>query len=294
MEIAKGHGLGNDYLVVETPTLPFELTPARIIAICDRHTGLGSDGILIADVARRSVAGEREFGLRIWNPDGTEAEKSGNGLRIFAAWLHAHGHVGDEWFGVRLVKDRVRMRVESASGTGIVEVRVEIGRTTFRGADVGFVPQADEALGVRLDLGDAGTAEITTVSLSNPHCVVFVDALERRDFLTRAPRLCTHEAFAAGTNVQFARVAGPRLLEAWIWERGAGETLASGSSSCAVAAAAVRRGFVQPGTFEVRMPGGSTEVTVGDDFAIVLRGPARMVYSATLDPGWLAELTARA
>jgi diaminopimelate epimerase len=145
-------------------------------------------------------------------------------------------------------------------------------------------------LGLDLPLPAGGTAEINTVSLANPHCVVFVDALDRTDFLARAPQLCTHEAFAEGTNVQFARVAGPRLLEAWIWERGAGETLASGSSASAVACAAVRRGFVAPGTFEVRMLGGSVDVEVSDTYDVVLTGPAQIVYRGTVLPetlsGW--------
>jgi diaminopimelate epimerase len=108
---------------------------------------------------------------------------------------------------------------------------------------------------------------------------VFVDALERADFLGRAPALCTHDAFEHGTNVQFARVAdaGARIIDAWIWERGAGETLASGSSSRAVAAATVRRGFAAPGPFTVRMPGGEIEVEVAADFEVRMRGPAEIV-----------------
>jgi diaminopimelate epimerase len=111
---------------------------------------------------------------------------------------------------------------------------------------------------------------------------VFADDLRRSDFLERAPQLCTHAAFAAGTNVQFARVLGPRELEAWIWERGANETQASGSSACAVAAAAVRRGFVEPGQFVVQMQGGSVEVTVSPEFDVELLGPAQIIYEGRL------------
>jgi diaminopimelate epimerase len=122
--------------------------------------------------------------------------------------------------------------------------------------------------------------------------VAFVESLDRADFLSRAPLLCTHAAFAAGTNVQLARVIDATTLEAWIWERGAGETLASGSSACAVAAAAVRRGFVSPGAFEVRMPGGPVEVEIAEDYQVRLRGPAQMVYSGELAPG-VFEVMAR-
>jgi diaminopimelate epimerase len=269
----KGQALGNDYLVVDTAELPAELTRARAVRLCDRHRGAGSDGVLLADLSGRPIA------LRIMNPDGSDAEKSGNGLRIFGAYLFHRGVVQlGEWFDVRLARDTVAMRVEEELDAGAVLVRVEMGRAEFEGALIGFGPEPGEALDHELALPRGGSAAVNTVYLGNPHCVVFVDELVRDDFTTRAPQLCTHDAFAAGTNVQFARVPGPRELEAWIWERGVGETLASGSSACAVAAAAVRRGFADPGQFVVEMPGGSVEVTVREDFGVELLGPAQLVY----------------
>jgi diaminopimelate epimerase len=257
------------------PTSPRRSAHEQAIRICDRHRGAGSDGVLVADLTTAPVT------LRIINPDGTDAEKSGNGLRIFGAYLYHHGLVRrDEWFDVRLPRDVVSMRVEAELDAGIVMIRARMGRAAFEGALIGFAPEPGEALGYELELPRGGTAAINTVYLGNPHCVVFLDELERGDFLVRAPQLCTHPAFAAGTNVQFARVVGPRELEAWIWERGAGETLASGSSACAVAAAAVRRGFVQPGQFDVQMEGGHAEITVSPDFDVELLGPAQVVYEA--------------
>jgi diaminopimelate epimerase len=280
----KGQALGNDYFVVDRADLALEFTPELARRLCDRHRGPGSDGVLLCDLAGG------EFVLRIINPDGSPAEKSGNGLRIFAAYLHGRGLVGEDWFKVSLVKDRVRLRVEEVLSGGVLQVRVEMGRASFRGENVGF-EVAGEILGTSLALTGGDTANVHTVSLANPHCVVFVDRLDRADFLARAPQLCTHEAFAAGTNVQFARVVDETALEAWIWERGAGETLASGSSACAVAAAAVRRGFVRAGTLEVRMPGGNVEVEVDAAYDIKLRGPAQMVYSGEVRSevvdGWL-------
>ena len=215
------------------------------------------------------------------NPDGTDAEKSGNGLRIFGAYLYHRGLVRkDDWFDVRLPRDTVSMRVEHELDAGAVMIRARMGRAQFEGRLIAFEPEPGVALDFELPLPRGGTAAVNTVYLGNPHCVVFVDELERGDFLARAPQLCTHAAFGAGTNVQFARVVGPRELEVWIWERGAGETLASGSSACAVAAAAVRRGFVQPGQFDVQMPGGHAEITVGQDYDIELLGPAQVVYEA--------------
>ena len=288
MEIWKGEALGNDYLVVERAVLPWPLTPARCAAICDRHTGIGGDGILIADTASPG------FALRILNPDGSEAEKSGNGLRIFAAWLQGGGLVRDAWFTVRLVRDSVRMRVEGRRADGALDVRVEMGIASFVGADAGFIAAgvgpADEVLGRPLALPGGATAVINTVSLANPHCVVFADVLDPADFLARAPLLCTHEAFTAGTNVQFAAVRPPDAIELLIWERGVGETLASGTSACASTAVAVRRGLLRPGRIDVRMPGGTAEVDVSDSYAVRLRGPARIVFRAELTHETVARL----
>lgn len=273
----KGQALGNDYFVMDKAELPVPLTAERAVLLCDRHRGAGSDGILLADLTADPVH------LRIVNPDGTEAEKSGNGLRIFGAYMYGRGLAKlNEWFSVRLARDVVSMRVEDELDAGAVLIRVQMGPASFRGEDVGFVPEAGEVLEHELSLPDGGSASINTVSLGNPHCVVFVDNLSRGDFLARAPQLCRHAAFPAGTNVQFARVIGPRELEALIWERGANETLASGSSACAVASAAVRRGFVEAGQFVVQMEGGSVEVTVSEDYQVELLGPAQIVYEARL------------
>ena len=275
----KGQALGNDYFVMDRAELPVPLTAERAVLLCDRHRGPGSDGVLLADLTADPVH------LRIVNPDGTEAEKSGNGLRIFGAYMYGRGLAKlNEWFSVRLARDVVSMRVEEELEAGAVLVRVQMGPASFRGEDVGFVPEAGEVLEHELGLPDGGSASINTVSLGNPHCVVFVDNLSRGDFLARAPQLCRHAAFPAGTNVQFARVIGPRELEALIWERGANETLASGSSACAVASAAVRRGFVEPGRFVVQMEGGSVEVAVSEDYEVELLGPAQIVYEARLLP----------
>ncbi len=278
LRLSKGHGLGNDYLVADAATLPFPLTPARIRAICDRHCGVGSDGILLADVAASPLV------LRIFNPDGTEAEKSGNGLRIFAAWLHGHGLVAGEPFQVRLPKDEVTLQVMGALEGGALDIVADMGPADFTGEAAGFAPEPGVALGFRLRVGDEVLA-INPLSLGNPHCVVFLDHLRREDFLRRGPLLATHPTFPAGTNVQFARSIAPDRLEAWIWERGAGETLASGSSACAVAAAAVRLGMARPGEIRIEMRGGTALVRVTEDYQLRLRAPAQIVFECELTAG---------
>jgi diaminopimelate epimerase len=282
----KGHGLGNDYIALEMNGLPFNLTPPAVRLICDRHTGVGSDGIL-----GRTSSSAADFGLRIFNPDGSEAEKSGNGLRIFAAYLLGRGEVqAGRAFSVETPGGVVGMTVVGALGSGVWMVEAEMGTATFRSADVGLEgPDREvdqEAL--QLEAGDA--VLVNTVSVGNPHCVVFVDEVDVEDLRRRAPQISTHPAFARGTNVQFAVPVEPGAVEAWVWERGAGETRASGSSACAVAAAAVRRGMVSERRVEVRMPGGALHVEVRDDFSLLLRGPVEDVYRGTLTDGMIARL----
>ena len=277
LPFAKGHGLGNDYIVLDAAALPWPLTPPRVRRICDRHRGIGSDGILLGHLD------ERPFRLEIFNPDGTGAEKSGNGLRIFGAFLHRRGLVatGDA-FAVRLPRDSVSMTVEAAPPTGILDIIVDMGPADFRGQAAGFNPVPGEALRTPLELPDGEVLEVNPVSLANPHCVVFIDAFDRADFLRRGPQLASHAAFPAGTNVQLARVLGPDRLQAWIWERGAGETQASGSSACAVASVARRLGLVSGENFTVEMEGGSVRVRVGEDWQVRLRGEVEMVMEGAL------------
>lgn len=280
MEFWKGHALGNDYIVLDrTGAEPPAVSLIR--SLCDRHRGVGSDGVLVADLGRDPV------GLRIFNPDGSEAEKSGNGLRIFGAWLHGQGHVGaDAPFRVALPGETVEMRVESAPATGPLTLRVAMGRASFRAGDIPFTAVSADAQvqGEPLRIGDE-TVEIHLVSLGNPHCVVFVDTLERDAFLRRGPAIQAHPAFERGVNVQIARRAGPGILEAWIWERGAGETLASGSSACAVAVAALRAGIIEERDLEVRMPGGAVRVQVDEEWRVRLTGEAGVVFSGRVGEG---------
>jgi len=282
----KGHGLGNDYIALAMEGLGFELTPPAVRLLCDRHTGVGSDGILA-----RVPSSAADFGVRIFNPDGSEAEKSGNGLRIFAAYLLEQGEVDERApFTVETPGGIVRMEVLQVSGDGVLSVEVEMGTATFRSADVGLPGPDRETEDEPLELASGDVVRINTVSIGNPHCVVFADELDLDDLRRRAPQISTHSNFERGVNVQFAVPMEPDGVEAWVWERGAGETRASGSSACAVAAAAVRRGMVSERQVAVRMPGGTLHVHVGDDWSLVLRGPVESVYRGTLAEGMLRRL----
>jgi len=252
----KYHGLGNDYLVLEDAG-GVQLTPARVVRICDRHTGVGSDGIL-----EPVTAVDADFGLRIWNPDGTTAEKSGNGIRIFARWLVDHRGAKTD-HTISLPNETVRCEV------GEQFITVQMGQATFEPAEI---PCTEALLDTPIEIaGDMLRA--TAVGVGNPHCVVLCrEDLDNLPWRRWGAELETSGRFPNRTNCQFVRPLSRNLVEARIWERGAGETQASGSSSCAVAAAMVRLGHMDE-EVEVRMPGGSLHVTVGPDWALTLRGP---------------------
>lgn len=277
----KGHGLGNDYIALELASLGLELSPMAVRLLCDRHHGVGSDGIL----ARVPATGA-DFGVRIFNPDGTEAEKSGNGLRIFAAYLLEQGDVDAlRPFTVQTAGGTVTMEIQHVSEDGVLSVQVEMGTASFRSADVGLAGPDRETQQEPLELDSGDVVHINTVSVGNPHCVVFQDELDTESLRRRAPQVSTHASFARGVNVQFAVPVEPDAVDAWVWERGAGETRASGSSACAVAAAAVRRGMVSERRVTVRMPGGDLRVDVRDDWSLVLTGPVESVCHGYLSDG---------
>ncbi|MFO7892123.1 MAG: diaminopimelate epimerase [Longimicrobiales bacterium] len=276
MRFWKGHALGNDYLVLDgTGTGP--PAPGVIRGLCDRHRGVGADGVLVADLAADPV------GVRIFNPDGGEAEKSGNGLRIMGAWLRDRGQVGDAPFQVALPGEVVELRVVATRG-GVHTLRVAMGVPSFRAGDIPFTKVDPESEVQGLSLAVAGTPlGIHLVSIGNPHCVVFFDHLEDAAFRRLAPALQAHPAFTAGVNVQFARVRDDTALEARIWERGAGETLASGSSACAVVAAARRSGRIEADAVTVEMPGGPVTVERDDAGGLHLTGEAVVVFEGEIE-----------
>lgn len=273
---AKGHGLGNDYIVMRERDLPGPLDPRSIARICDRNWGVGSDGILLLVPTARA-----EFGLRIFNPDGSEAEKSGNGLRIFAKYLRDHGLATRDAFTVDTPGGVVECQCRLERGR-VSFVTVEMGRATFRAAEVPMHGPDGDAVAVPLRLPDGRTLEVTAVSVGNPHCVVFVDHPDEAQCRAVGPLVETHAAFPRRTNVQLARATARDVVEIQIWERGAGYTLASGSSSCGAASAAVRTGRCDHGRITVRMPGGELAVHVRPDWSLRLEGPVEEVYTGTL------------
>ncbi|HEY3247070.1 MAG TPA: diaminopimelate epimerase [bacterium] len=278
----KSHALGNDYVVVDPAALSFPLTPRAIRLICDRHLGAGSDGILALTPSARA-----DFGLRIYNPDGSEAEKSGNGLRIFARFLHDHGLTPKTAFTVETPGGVVRITLDVRDGD-VRLITVEMGTATFASERIPVAGPPREVVNELIDV-DGRSLTITAVSVGNPHCVVFVPDLLDVDLNTLGPPLEHHPLFPNRTNVQFAEVRSPRRVGILIWERGAGVTMASGSSACAVAAAAVRKGLTGR-DLTIEMPGGNLQVSVAEDWSIRMAGPAVEVFSGTFSDAFLESL----
>ena len=272
----KGNGLGNDYLVMEERDIDFPLGTAAVRWICHRNWGVGSDGILLLVPAWAGA----DFGLRIFNPDGSEAEKSGNGLRIFAKYLWDHGHAKKERFTVETKGGLVECQCHVRDGHVRV-VTVEMGRATFRAREIPMTGDGD-AVGVPLTLDDGTRITATAVSVGNPHCVVFTDRLDETEVRRLGPMIERHTAFPNRTNVQFARRLGADAIEIMIWERGAGWTLASGTSACGAASAAVRNGHCSHGRLRVQMPGGELAIEVRPDWSLALEGPVELVCTGTL------------
>ena len=268
----KSHGLGNDYIVIDPARVPFAITPEAVQLICDRHLGVGSDGILLVQPSKGA-----DFGVRIYNPDGSGAEKSGNGIRIFAKYLREHGYTTKESFSIDTAGGRVGVQLGMSDGR-VAEVTADMGTVTF---------DPLESIDV-----DGRRIAVTSVSIGNPHCVVMVDDLTKIDVRALGPRIERHRAFPEKTNVQFAEVLSRSHIAIEIWERGAGYTLASGTSSCVVAAAAHRKGLVDRDV-TVTMPGGELEVTVAESYAIRLRGPVEEVMVGDFSADLLQHLSSR-
>jgi len=282
----RGHGLGNDYIVMDPKELTFKLTPKNIKSVCDRNWGLGSDGILAFVPSKKA-----DFGLRIFNPDGSEAEKSGNGLRIFARYLHATGKTKKKRFTVETKGGLVAIDLHIDRHGDASSVTVEMGQASFKPAALPCTLDVPELIQQSIEAAGR-TLSFTGVSVGNPHCVVFKPAggsWSREDLLKFGPVLENHPMFPRRTNVQLAVPTGPKEIFILIWERGAGETQASGSSSCAAASAAVRLGLVKS-PVTVKMPGGTLNIVVAPDFSLTMKGPVAEVARGSLSASFIRGL----
>lgn len=274
MKFTKYHALGNDYLVLDPRDQDqhFALEAEHIEIICDRHFGIGSDGILFGP----QPSSKASFSLRIFNPDGSEAEKSGNGLRIFCRYLWDCKLVGDDPFSVETKGGIVQAKILN---TGTF-VRVEMGKVSFRSEDIPVAGKPREVLREQITAGDR-TFQFCSATIGNPHCVIPLDDISPSLAKQYGPLLENHVVFPNRTNVQFLKVLDRKNIRIEIWERGAGYTLASGSSSCASAAVARKLGMCDA-QITVHMPGGNIEISIDDEFRVTMTGPVTRVADGNL------------
>ncbi|MBD2449922.1 diaminopimelate epimerase [Nostoc sp. FACHB-152] len=272
MKFYKYHALGNDYLVINPQDLSFPLTPEQIKIICHRNFGIGSDGILLGPLASEKA----QFALRIFNPDGSEAEKSGNGLRIFSRYLWDKGLVNEAPFSIETVGGVVQSVIKDGGRT----VQVEMGRVSFWSNDIPVVGDRREVIQEQINLDDA-TFTFCAATIGNPHCVIPLAEVDAAIAKKYGPILETHPLFPNRTNVQFMQVLNRNTIKIEIWERGAGYTLASGSSSSAAAAVAHKLGLCDS-SITVQMPGGEILIQIKDDFNISMTGSVTKVAQGEL------------
>jgi diaminopimelate epimerase len=272
MRFFKYHALGNDYLVINPADVEGDLSTLQVRLICHRNFGVGSDGILLGPLKAEGA----HFGLRIFNPDGSEAEKSGNGLRIFSRYLWDHGMVQEEPFTVLTPGGTVESRVHPGGRF----VTVEMGQVSFDSSRIPVLGEGREVLNETLVIqGEA--LRFCAATIGNPHCVVLRDEVSEEEARKFGPSIETHSLFPNRTNVQFMKVLDRGNIQIEIWERGAGYTLASGSSSSAAAAVAHRLGLCD-GAITVHMPGGDLNIKVSEDFSVLMTGPVTKVSEGTL------------
>ncbi len=283
-QFVKSHALGNDYIVLDETQLSRPLTPEAVRRICDVHYGVGSDGILLLTAGNGA-----EFGVRIFNPDGGEAEKSGNGLRILAKFLYDHGYTNEPNFTVSTPGGMVRARLHLDQGR-VAAICADMGRATFVSSEIPVAGPRREVVRESLAVEDRRLT-VTAVSVGNPHCVIFTDTLDPDEVRRLGPTIEHHPSFPNRINVQFAKVLGGDRVSILIWERGAGYTLASGTSSCAVAAAGVKNGLTDR-RVTIESPGGELSVSVAENWDLTLTGPASEIACGTLSQDLLRSLPA--
>ncbi|WP_457622510.1 diaminopimelate epimerase [Persephonella sp.] len=271
----KSHGLGNEYIVLDEDNIDFSLDIKSIKILCDVHFGIGSDGVLLKVPSEKA-----DFGLRIFNPDGSEAEKSGNGLRIFCKYLFDHGFTDKKSFTVETKGGIVKAEIEEIINGKAKLITVDIGKATFRTEEIPVNLDKKECIDERIIIEDK-EFKINCVSVGNPHCVIIVDRLDENEVKKYGKLIENFHLFPNRTNVQFVKPVSRDQVEIRIWERGAGYTLASGTSSSAVAAVMVKKGITDR-SINVVMPGGTLRITVDENWEIRMTGEVQEICTGVL------------
>lgn len=279
----KMHGLGNEYIVLDNSNIEFKLTVQAIKRLCNIHFGVGSDGIVL-----KVSSSKADFGFRVYNPDGSEAEKSGNGLRIFCKYLYDNGFTKNKKFSVETLTDIVYAEIVEEKDGKASMIKVDMGKAIFGSRNIPVDSDHPEYIGQMLKVGDR-EYEVNCVSVGNPHCVVIKHDLDEEEIRKYGPMIENHPLFPNRINVQFAKVLSDHDAQILIWERGAGFTLASGSSSCAASSVLVKRGLIK-GDLTMHMQGGTLKIQIDSNWNIAMTGEVRAVAEGIFSPELLEDL----
>jgi len=279
----KSHGLGNDYIVLDKENIDFNLHEKTIRTICDVHYGIGSDGILLKVPSEKA-----DFGLEIYNPDGSQAEKSGNGLRIFCKFLYDYGFTKTKEFTVETKGGVVKAKIEEEKDGRAKVITIDMGKAIFDTSKIPVNINEKECLDYPIKIGNK-EFKINCVSVGNPHCVIIVDELDEEEVKKYGKLIENFTIFPNRTNVQFAKPINKSNVEIRIWERGAGYTLASGSSSSAVASVMVKKGLANKNV-NIIMPGGVLKISVDNEFNIKMTGEVQEICFGILSPELIDKL----
>ena len=275
MDFYKYHALGNDYIVIDPNKIDVSLSPDNIRLICHRNFGIGSDGILYGP-----IFGSEKMKLRILNPDGSEAEKSGNGIRIFSKYLLDAGYITSRIFQLITLGGEVTIEITDSS---IPLITVNMGAVTFQSDLIPVAGSSREVIENDL-LIDSVPLKMTCLSIGNPHCCIIpMPNISKEIASALGPRIETLQIFPNRINVQFLKVLDRQNIQIEIWERGAGYTLASGSSSCAAASAAYRLGLTNE-TMKVHMPGGKIDISIQPNGDVYMTGSVSNVMQGRFAP----------
>ena len=272
MKFTKMHGAGNDYVYVDcfTEKIPHDI--ARLsIAVSDRHTGVGADGLIL--ICPSEIADAR---MRMFNADGSESEMCGNGVRCVAKYVYDHGIARQNQLKIETGRGVLTLDLEITRGL-VDRVRVNMGTPILEGSKIPTTLPGDPPVRRKLSAGGR-EFEVTCVSMGNPHCVTFVDQLNDDWVLRVGPEVERHPVFPRRVNAEFIQVISPTEFRMRVWERGSGETQACGTGACASAVAGVLTGLTERRVM-AHLPGGDLELDWSDTGDVYLTGPAVEVFS---------------
>ncbi|PJJ29058.1 diaminopimelate epimerase [Lacrimispora celerecrescens] len=280
--LEKYHGLGNDYLIFDPNKNELELTEESVRLICNRNFGVGSDGLLVGP-----ILGQDKLELKILNPDGSEAELSGNGVRIFGKYLKDAGYVQKNRFIVNTLSGQQTIQYLNETGT---KIKVSMGKLSFYSDEIPVTGPRREVLNETMMFGSI-PYRVTCVTIGNPHCVIWLNDISKELACRIGKHSETADYFPEKINTELLKVVDRTNIEIEIYERGAGYTLASGTSGCAAAGAAYRMGLTDPKMY-VHMPGGVLEVEIETDGSVLMTGEVGYVGRFTLSHEMTEELRA--